>query len=665
MISTALVLLASYQDPQVQIKLEATTIANALETVSNSTKVNHTVKGVLSSEIVALNLKNFPLSRFRAELAKACQGKWDLEGSQYTLSLDPALAKQDKDAYTANLVTSMTSEVKALQLPASIPAASVVANEMRQLLNLQQDDPARWKLYDSIYKKRPIYGLSMQVLKSLDLSQIALLAPGQKLVYSTHPNSSQKRFPGDLSQAISAYAAQSRDWVSLSTLLPKEELETNFAYGFTSLSVVPSKVVAVVTCDYGVAEISVSGCTPLGFVLERESQVLQVPQQTMSQSDFLDETARKQSLSLTPNAQFLASHSQRGIPADNMKLARELLGSPATVDPLSFHPTEELFALAEVKGQNLIAVIPDSAFFQSESINTIGQAEMMLSESMKFESKDNLLLASPHFGWVARTERTQRANFQNFLDQLFKGEPYEIALGRYALSANDPIYSALGFRIGQLLTKRNVVPDIDFLRLIVSLPEKTLSAFKSGQPVTYASLPEVSRNMVSKILYMRQPDFVAQSNNEGEAVSPLEAIVDSSEILTKEGLQNCSITGWISTAEVLSSPELAENAFSPQQLGYLLANPTEVTQSYGNLPTKWNIAAQDDYLFEISIGSANWSLFSTVLKPAQGKPQLMTELPQRIRDEIEKARKEALEALRNTNEGGSGQRTGDPPPPPR
>jgi hypothetical protein len=193
-----------------------------------------------------------------------------------------------------------------------------------------------------------------------------------------------------------------------------------------------------------------------------------------------------------------------------------VLRDPVENDPLGFHHTDILHAVAKHKKLDVVANLSDTDMFESFQMGpasegvTVGTAYNSLKDEdvSNVEEKDGWLVISPKDPNKARETRLDRASLKRFIDVLTReGTATLDSLSQFALDSPSPMENGtsmiylLAFAPNSIQGILGDTMDWPMLRFYATLSPQQKTGLRQNGRITFGQLTQRSRDVLTKMAF--------------------------------------------------------------------------------------------------------------------------------------------------------------------
>lgn len=537
MLSNAAILLvalaqaAPQEEPKVTYQTVAAPVARAVENLAKLANRRLEVAPAMRDGVLVIKVKDAPLGQVLDRIATVTSGKWESTNPDgQRLVPDTGLRAKQATQELQDRIAWLKKEVE--RRAKSLKEAEDQQAKESQKENKSANDPQQ---ADSPFPfMNPPNAQVLRLVQMLDLSALAAIPPGGRLVYSTQPTPMQVRMPAQatpiLTEMVRAHnvraqreAERKREQESK----PQTPQELQMQEFMKRFGLVPDlqpiqqvgKALLVVERPSSTMFMIPTGGNELTFSVRiYDSQGNLGPSATDaigsgSPMEVVRELAREPKpnegtkITFSPITKEYQQLQQFRDSAKAMetKISDELLARllrPDEFDPLSFSVSEALLAVAEHKKLGLIANLPDGAVglfavLEGSVEPTIESAEDDLKQGgeVLWQEQDGWLVIQPAKPAQARAERLDRTALAKFLQEAHtRLVPSLDQLAAYARVAPSPSETPLVmlhffvFAPNAMQDGFMGTGDWDMLRLYGMLSTSQRQTLLAGGPLAFGGL---------------------------------------------------------------------------------------------------------------------------------------------------------------------------------
>ena len=480
---TAICLLPLLQtSTKVDFEIRATTLPNVLGKLSKQVGRAYVPSSELAGEILCIRVRGIALSDLENQIADTLDAEWITEGETRRLSRTPRIVQglsrielKAREKWLEELFDRKAKELAQLNTP--FDQADGFLRAQKALEEKIAGNPQGISL-DGPRLAAPASILANALVIDLGAQAIAALPSGHSYVFASSPNGAQRPLGRRASVLIKEFEqAEAR----LADLLPDRAPDGALVsdvytrhpesdpVGKVLVTVYPrGRIVSFNSSIYsksgklrswGLAgtyfmgddpwtreTVAGTGAKPVNADLSIGSRELDTIAPFQLDTPLFMQELVKEPWTATTETQ------------------RKILLNPETVDPLSLHVTDACFALAEHKGQNLIAYLSDDMVraarmaSKGESIDLTRFQAIATTNGTSFQSKAACLVVKPKSVLAATDRRLPRAPFGRFLRNVVEAGGTELEpLSRFHFESNNTaFYSVLVRMYRNALASRGI-----------------------------------------------------------------------------------------------------------------------------------------------------------------------------------------------------------------
>lgn len=496
-------------------------------------KVSPAMKG----EIVLVHVKDRPVKQLLDELAKATTGMWTQESDALTLIPDTAQRRRQAIAVDQKRLEEVRKGI---------------ANFTPMLKAIEDNEKEEPNMFGRDSTGTIVVAMLGRYLPS---EPIAALKSGERIVFSSAPNGTQRLLPNAgsvnhlLADWIKARNTQIRTQMNdpeMSALGELSEAEREMMKLFmrrsmgrtTPITTAPAKLLLIVECGESMYQFITGGdpsITLKAVIYDSQGEAIltssigldgdsdwSTPAMPIDEEDegeedvppgkedkgtpikFSEETTKL--MSVTGGDALL---DRRGGDPEAM----EILANPDKYEPLAYSVSEALMAVADAKKLNLVAALPDEAMgltpFFSEGLTVESVSDDLESSGFLNVATENgtmvISAKNADFSQRSRANRVELAKFINKVRQDIV--PSLDDLAALAASTEDPFSNTVSSRLfmlfapGTLSTGFGGQVPWKVIRLYGQLSPGQRQAMRSGQPISFGSLSAAQGATVRQLLF--------------------------------------------------------------------------------------------------------------------------------------------------------------------
>ncbi len=573
----ALAPLTPAQSDKVTFEGRAAPVTRLLDELSAATGWKVRAAPAMATEVVVVKVKDVSRQELKARLAKATQGQWSNEDGFEVLAPDAAARARGKaEALAANRAKIQKQVQKRIEME----------KEMDNWKDGHGDGGggtfAQFGGMGQQYFESGTRAVTA-FLRGTDLGVLAALEAGQRVVFSTAPNRTQRPLPASVVPFLVRIVKEHNDAVEMERRAREEganaadEWETKMKDMMKAMGIDPDADRPVpITAPPSKALITVSrggrgmfSSVGMGLRIEltiydangnrltgHGDSLYEIGEEYGDDEHEVDpetgeiiekpeppEDPNNPRLTFSPTsiqfarfmrANYLVSQRQEGeesnakeddVPDD----LKAVFKRPDMADPLSYGETEMLFFLAEKKGLHLVASVPDTLWLSANQQMRLADLPKHLERlGVTIAIADGWLTASPADAELARRGRFNRASIVRLAQQ---SEAKKVAslddLASFVAANTDEGLDGMGERLlttlvpGALSLNLVSALDWDVLRLYGSMSPAARATLQSQGSVPLAALGGTARQVLSKMLFGASPRLEVDSGKPTDESNPM------------------------------------------------------------------------------------------------------------------------------------------------
>ncbi len=432
-------------DQTISFRCPGTRAVQMLPQLSKATGVEFSCDQKVRDEVLIVDVKEVKLRELMDHLAEAASAKWVLYGDRYRLErpseLEADLRKKEIGRLAGLLKVQVERErikVEDRDKNRKYEFADILNAAHKAVSNLISNGDesikaeyiAQFRDLEQIIANGPPQSSELflyQLLDGLDLTQIASVQPGNRVVLSTNPSLMQRRLFFPKALLVNYDKARLQATLALNSL-PNDEAKQSIQ----NAKFLPNDSTSPVTkCLLSVQRDSVGSSFAVEFrILSITGSLIDFCKTKLSWLNYEKEPKNKGTSQLVKwsadSAQFLEGlrRSSDELYSFPKELEQKLL-KPSQYDPLSLVVSDIFFNLAESKSANLVGSLPDAAIFFAEIASqkaTISEIESGLrtQDHVVTELKDSWLTVKPAHPIAESKRRIDRSAYEAFINSCFR-----------------------------------------------------------------------------------------------------------------------------------------------------------------------------------------------------------------------------------------------------
>ena len=455
----ALAMLAAAQDAlqkPVTFEARASRASVLIPQLAKAAGLQMEVNPQIANEVILVSAKDVPLKTLMDKIASVTSGEWRADGEIYRLQ--PSNVARNRES----------SEEAALRLTTARKAVA----ELVKRVDSQKGTPGE--------AGNPDERAIALLLRGVDVTPIAALNGGERLVFATSPTAMQRPLPANagqvVAQLVTQHNAQIAKMPQMEGMAEMEKMpdfvkemmkqRTKKIENAQKALLVISKpsigIVSMTQCELriydGQGKIAYTANSMLGNSMMEVAAMMNPanpakPAKPGKQTPITYSEDSKAMLGGMQGATFGGAEFK----LDPKLLDR--LHRPDLYDPLSYMATDEFLSLSKQKGKALVANVPDAMM---GSINTLVpggkqtvedfEADLQKGETVSYSETEGWIVAKPAKPTESRANRTDRAALATLIAaSLKKGIPSLDDVAAYSLTSPSPMEDGVGMLFAMVL----------------------------------------------------------------------------------------------------------------------------------------------------------------------------------------------------------------------
>lgn len=529
----------------VEAKLTLTRVATAPVLVAEVAKLTGKkleVAPSLSTEVLMVSVEGVGAMDVLAKLAVAATAAWQPIEGGYRLVPDAAARSIEASSERARRLFSITDGLKKKQAAEAKQAAAMAAAAKTSGAKVKSDDMG------DILLGGMFGGSSVDsFIPMLDLSALANMEVGERIVFATNPNAAQRALRGNPLPIVQKWIGSHNQMAKSMGASPSDAVPEEMAALMSgslgdrmkrmsqAITVAPAKIVVV--ASRGVNPLGMFGGGDVGLDVRLEVRAyaangtLLIEETGSVDTDMMaliaamtapkkatdadkttpiaySEDAKDLLSSYGDGSSFMGGGFDNGL---NLPLSlHKKLFSPDEFEPLALVPGEGLAALAKARRKPLVASIPDAAYpgLQGNVPRTVEDVEASVkSGTMRLVPDTSFLVVRAAEPEAARRNRVDRAALARFMDAVADHEaPTLDELAQFASKTPSPLRNALSMKYLSTfaptsLSSMSGMVSWDALRLYAALNPVQRGSLASGGRVAFSALTPAAQAALSAMVY--------------------------------------------------------------------------------------------------------------------------------------------------------------------
>jgi len=676
---------------KITIDVPAEPVAKVVAELSRASGIPMEAAMNLKADVVILRVHDLAVSEIQKKLAETIDATWRSENGMYRLTrTDKQTTEQEtrERKYRAKQIADEIAKSKAARETAM--TAESARKLVNQFVQMRDKNPnyafQPYRDLTSAFAATPSQKAMLTLVSRLDPADLAMLQPGERIVFSDKPTRVQQKFPFDDSDVLSRFGQEQAIWNDAVSAAPAAAPGGTQVAGdplllHRKIAGSPDRVILMANRSNSMSSVQfrmfltsgddVAGYADLwlanDFIRDMSKNMLSAPRSPGAKIKF---SAKTQTMMAMTKGFMTRSGAPMPDPTPDQVA---LLTHPENTDPLALAATDAFDSVADDRHLNLIASIPDEMvsfnFLPTITSQTLDgfltQAQGM--GDLNIEQKDGWLTVTPNRPYSARFDRIDRSALGKYLRSIVSnGRATLDAQGEYAFHSPLTDYDTFAFPMGMLLdlnSTQNVDRDWDSLKLWGSLSKDQRDTLVSGKTIPFKNLTPVQIDLVEREAYHRMMmSHVALPNWTADG---MQLSMEPTEVLPNGIPPDGVLSVATKNATAILASSTVQNVrlsyarlFAPGQLGWTLATQddpnSEFKPMFNRFQTVDRVEYTIDYLF--SGEASDSATLQDVVVPADSHPVALEDLPAALRKEISDSKANAA-----ANSGSVGVRRVPPP----
>lgn len=535
-IASVLALLVPLQADSVSFTARAAPVGQVVADLAKQTNVALAVSPGIARETILVKADGVPLQTLLDKIAIAMSAEWQTDGD--TRKLVASMVARNREA-----IEQRNAKLAALR--------KSLADQMKS----QPTSPGTAKGDDD----SPEVPAINRLLQGIDLTPIAAMGPGDRIVYATSPNQMQRRLPSNTPQLVAEIVKQHNAGVARMSDGKSDEMAQldqmpDFIKKMMEQQMkpvgTPAKALLIVSNQsYGIFQTnSVNLC-----LYDADGNTIMTQPTSLNDNgamarfaeemnpDKAKKAAKSTPITYSPDSKALLEQLQ-GSPMSGMQMhitpeLREKLMHPEVIDPLAYTATDELLSLAASKKKAMVACMGDSMM---ESINMMVPNSKQSVEGFEDSLKTSANLTETD-GWMVVKPAHPVDERQNFTDRqalatllkatAAKGVPSLDDIATFAQSAPSPMTNQVGQFYGMFFIPGLVsqgmtgITNWDAIRFYGSLTGSQRANLGQEGKLAIGAMTGAQRALWSRMVFGATPNIHTGEPVEGDPFSDMMSAV--------------------------------------------------------------------------------------------------------------------------------------------
>lgn len=513
-------------DKKVTFACRAARVPVLLEALSQHVGVSLKTVPALEDEVLVVDVHDLPLRDLLTKIGDESLSEWNRTEGVWYLSKSSVkvreLAKSERARKIESIKKVMAQIADEIREPISVDSVQKRIEEMRKLdEQSERFDAQRYSRRMTLARQNPVGRALSRLFLKLDPAQLVDLGPGERVVFSSHPTPMQRPLPAGATQIIANLAAEQRDYAAiLGSLPPSNEADFDVSFGRPApkkpFKSTPARVLLVVTDE----RYSETPTVSLRVYDEKGAPLASYefwPSQL--EWDARERQAKPPANSDPSPIQFspdsvaystaLAKIRDRrsGDLPDIAPEWLDRLARPDLFEPLSYGATDLLVQMAKSKGGQLVLSVRDElgqTFSQlaiAKRLPTLGEASHLLGA----RAVDGWFALEPIVGAPPPNRARRAAMARFFADIRAKGRVTLDNLAQLALAGEARQWGLATMTAPAFMTELALnwwdKGNIEAIRLYGTLNAQQRALLATGKGVPYQSLAPLQKSLVNRLIF--------------------------------------------------------------------------------------------------------------------------------------------------------------------
>lgn len=674
---------------QVTVMLPAAPAPKIITELGNLVGVTLRSTGVFAKDVLLIDVHETPLSEVMARIADVAGGTWKSEQGAFRLTRTAEAENMQEDRERRYRMQVLEAEIATSK---EIRDRSLTTEKAKQLSSEFQKAREKNPRYSfSPYgplggslNQTPSKRALLRLIANLDLTEIAMLDPGDRIVFSNKPTHMERALPVGSDDVLTKFVQEQNIW-SDAVAGAGEGGQTKFAGdpldARDPVTAAPDRALLSASRSNSMAPVQfhlylmANGLTVADADIALGSESIRKMSQRMlnqAQEAGTKVTLRPDSLALLEATKGWQRPNDGPAPGPTAKTV-DLLVNPERLDPLGFVATDGFVSVAEAKHENLIASLPDELvalnFMPNASTLTLaGFIETATAYGdLQIEEKGSWMTVKPQKEYSARHIRVDRDALGKYLRAIAaEGRASLAAQSEFALNAQPTDYDTFGMPMGMLLdlnSTQNVDNDWVALKLWGALSNEQRNALIKGSKIPFRQLTPTQLGLVAREAYNKTIKSVHGLTN--LSLTDFRRKMEGSECLPDGLPPDGTLAVEVEDSPAILASSTTKNVrmgfarvFDANQLGSSLAyfekQPDNANANFNRFQVVSRVNYKIDLEYTKSVSDSR--TLHDIVVPADSVPLALNDLPSALRQKI----LDAKEAAKGNQ--GAGQVRQVPPP---
>lgn len=681
--------LAQDLNKKLDYKTVAIPLSKALGDLSKQAGVGLYADASLASEPIVLRLKDVTTQQAMDRLASAMSAEWRKSPDGYELWRSPdlltKLESQAMQVRSALLKKALDEKIKATQ--ADKPFTADDADKLAQKINKTYEAASKGtegQEWAEVYRMKDNYPdqrVLWRVVSRLDLSTLAGIGAGDRVVLSNLPTHMQRQISAELGDLGDQFKEEHNLFAAACQKLPAP-VEDNEGPSIdedakTTMKAAPTRFVLVAErAEYE------DGLALQLLAFDADNHLLQSISGDLSRTSPMDRTMDAERAKLAKQVQnepdiavspltaqmlkFVRSiDGEQGMPNPVTDDVRQVLSHPEQLDPLATAASEAFLGVAEHRGENLVFYPDDTMFMVAMYAGKEGvfkpslvmQTVTGMSEILPntVTEADGWLVMGPKDPLETLSGRTNRQMFGVYLRACAASGTAPLAeTAQLAGTVRGKTFPMLVMLVSMLLDPSSMMSagqtDLNALRLYASLSPDQVRRLEDKQTVSFAELDSQQLGLVYRYVYSSASLPMTMTKDEvAEPGPPTPAQMEPTEALPNGLPADGALSLSIDSSKIYFA-KMSFNSFKltmPMDMNMLAAMLSSDDKTSAFTPELLSVEPGLDRSLHLKLAVGLKQAIEAVIKQTvhtPGGPWTKDSLPDDLKKEIAKAKLQMQQA---------------------
>jgi len=525
-------------DDPVTFRHPVASASQVVEALGRQVGLTLTAAPALANEPIAVAVRDVPLKRLMDRIADVTAADW-VKGS-HGLILTPSATKAREQGrmevatWRARLAKWCEATQTALARPYDEKTIESNLWKRRELQKrVEAGEAGIYRQIRALRSESPVERALQRIMVALGPDTLAQIQDQERVVFAVNPTPMQRKLPSSAEAALEQLRQELFMWSAAAQKLPTNEHDDHYLsqerlaeqWGKKPFRV----LVSIERVSLAGLDSTLSASLRLydseGAKLCEADEVIALQESDIENRAALDKPDPNDvSIPLTPETQewrraFFREDADEARPKDE--------GTPASIlsralDPVRHEPcspitTDLLFAVADLKGKNVVACVPDIALMLNEVPQEYLKLDLLLNLLERygffhFVQEQDFFTALPTFPVTERAQRLNRKAFRTYLTRIVETDGALDPIAEFAAgTTSDRFFLAEQYRFEVLRIGRDSDDYGCLLPFYGALSSSQRQALKRGGALAFGSLTPAQKAKVVVPLFGPENGFVGSS----------------------------------------------------------------------------------------------------------------------------------------------------------